>query len=147
MGQAIFKPKEIPTRFDSEEAIGKKIMANGKEFEVNCVSMGNPHCVVLKEQLSIDEIKEYGRYLEHHEMFPTELMFNLLRLFQEMKQKFYLGKRSRIYFSIRTSSCAVACVLRKEILLIIMKIKMLGGELTIEIDDDFNVRMTGKLDK
>ena len=57
MGQAIFNAKEIPTRFDSEEAIGKKIMANGKEFEVNCVSMGNPHCVVLKEQLSIDEIK------------------------------------------------------------------------------------------
>ena len=52
MGQAIFNAKEIPTRFDSEEAIGKKIMANGKEFEVNCVSMGNPHCIVY-----VDDVK------------------------------------------------------------------------------------------
>ena len=48
MGQAIFNSKKIPTRFNSEDSIGKKLMANGKEFEVNCVSMGNPHCVVLK---------------------------------------------------------------------------------------------------
>ena len=40
----------------------------------------------------------------------------------------------------------MACVLRKRNLIDNkVKIKMLGGELTIEIDDDFNVRMTGEV--
>lgn len=33
--------------------------------------MGNPHCVILKQELSIDEIKEYGRFIENHSMFPN----------------------------------------------------------------------------
>lgn len=147
MGQAIFNAKEIPTRFDSEEAIGKKLMANGKEFEVNCVSMGNPHCVVLKEQLSIDEIKEYGRYLEHHEMFPNRINVQFAKVISRNEAEILIWERGAEFtLASGTSSCAVACVLRKRNLIDNkVKIKMLGGELTIEIDDDFNVRMTGEV--
>ena len=147
MGQAIFNAKEIPTRFDSEEAIGKKLMANGKEFEVNCVSMGNPHCVVLKEQLSIDEIKEYGRYLEHHEMFPNRINVQFAKVISRNEAEILIWERGAEFtLASGTSSCAVACVLRKRNLIDNkVKIKMLGGEITIEIDDDFNVRMTGEV--
>lgn len=147
MGQAIFNAKEIPTRFDSEEAIGKKIMANGKEFEVNCVSMGNPHCVVLKDKLSIDEIKEYGRYLEHHEMFPNRINVQFAKVISRNEAEILIWERGAEFtLASGTSSCAVACVLRKRNLIDNkVKIKMLGGELTIEIDDDFNVRMTGEV--
>lgn len=147
MGQAIFNAKEIPTRFDSEEAIGKKLMANGKEFEVNCVSMGNPHCVVLKEQLSIDEIKEYGRYLEHHEMFPNRINVQFAKVISRNEAEIIIWERGAEFtLASGTSSCAVACVLRKRNLIDNkVKIKMLGGEITIEIDDDFNVRMTGEV--
>lgn len=147
MGQAIFNAKEIPTRFDSEEAIGKKIMANGKEFEVNCVSMGNPHCVVLKDKLSIDEIKEYGRYLEHHEMFPNRINVQFAKVISRNEAEILIWERGAEFtLASGTSSCAVACVLRKRNLIDNkVKIKMLGGEITIEIDDDFNVRMTGEV--
>ena len=129
MGQAIFNAKEIPTRFDSEEAIGKKIMANGKEFEVNCVSMGNPHCVVLKEQLSIDEIKEYGRYLEHHEMFPNRINVQFAKVISRNEAEILIWERGAEFtLASGTSSCAVACVLRKRNLIDNkVKIKMLGG--------------------
>ena len=134
MGQAIFNAKEIPTRFDSEEAIGKKIMAN-------------PHCVVLKEQLSIDEIKEYGRYLEHHEMFPNRINVQFAKVISRNEAEILIWERGAEFtLASGTSSCAVACVLRKRNLIDNkVKIKMLGGELTIEIDDDFNVRMTGEV--
>ncbi len=147
MGQAIFKAKDIPTKFASEEAIGQKIIANGKEFEVNCVSMGNPHCVVLKEDLSIAEIKEYGRYLEHHEMFPNRINVQFAKVISRNEAEILIWERGAEFtLASGTSSCAVACVLRKRGLIDNkVKIKMLGGELIIEIDDDWNVRMTGEV--
>ena len=48
MGKAIFASRDIPVNSDQPEFIGQKIMAGDKEFEVNCVSVGNPHCVVIK---------------------------------------------------------------------------------------------------
>ena len=48
MGKAIFASRNIPVDSDQPEFIGQKIMAGDKEFEVNCVSVGNPHCVVIK---------------------------------------------------------------------------------------------------
>ena len=147
MGQAIFKAKDIPTKFALEEAIGQKIIANGKEFEVNCVSMGNPHCVVLKEDLSIAEIKEYGRYLEHHEMFPNRINVQFAKVISRNEAEILIWERGAEFtLASGTSSCAVACVLRKRGLIDNkVKIKMLGGELIIEIDDDWNVRMTGEV--
>ncbi|TAL65908.1 MAG: diaminopimelate epimerase, partial [Bacteroidetes bacterium] len=51
MGKAIFASRNIPVNSDQPEFIGQKIMAGDKEFEVNCVSVGNPHCVVIKQEL------------------------------------------------------------------------------------------------
>ena len=44
MGKAIFRSRDIPVNSDDTEFIGKKIVAGDREFEVNCVSVGNPHC-------------------------------------------------------------------------------------------------------
>ena len=52
MGKAIFGSRDIPVDSAKPEFIGQKIMAGDKEFEVNCVSVGNPHCVVIKEDLN-----------------------------------------------------------------------------------------------
>lgn len=147
MGKAIFKAKDIPTNFTSEEAIGKTIVANGKEFEVNCVSMGNPHCVILKEELSINEIKKYGKYLEHHDMFPNRINVQFAKVISRNEAEILIWERGAEFtLASGTSSCAVACVLIKRNLIDNkVKIKMLGGELFIKIDDDFNVRMTGEV--
>lgn len=147
MGRAIFKAEDIPTNFSTAEAIGKTIVANGKEFEVNCVSMGNPHCVILKEQLNIDEIKEYGKDLEHHQMFPNRINVQFAKVISRKEAEILIWERGAGFtLASGTSSCAVACVLKKRNLIDNkVKIKMLGGELTIEMDDDFNVRMTGEV--
>lgn len=147
MGAAVFKAKDIPTRFDSEEVIGKKILAKGKEFEINCVSMGNPHCVILRDELSVNEIKEYGTYLEHNEMFPNRINVQFAKVISRNEAEILIWERGAEFtLASGTSSCAVACVLKKKNLIDNkVKIKMLGGELIIEIDDEFNIRMTGEV--
>ena len=101
----------------------------------------------FKGKLSIDEIKEYGRYLEHHEMFPNRINVQFAKVISRNEAEILIWERGAEFtLASGTSSCAVACVLRKRNLIDNkVKIKMLGGELTIEIDDDFNVRMTGQV--
>ncbi len=147
MGKAIFESKEIPTRFESYEAIAKKLKAGDKEYEVNCVSVGNPHCVVLKDELDINEIKKYGTFLENNEMFPNRINVQFAKVISRSEAEILIWERGAEFtLASGTSSCAVASVLRKLNLIDNkVKIKMLGGELLIEIDEDWNIKMTGEV--
>ncbi len=147
MGKANFNSKEIPTSFIMEEVVGEKLDVDDKEYEVNCVSMGNPHCVIIKDNLDIDEIKTYGKLIENHEMFPNRTNVQFAKVLSRNEVEILIWERGAGFtLASGSSSCAVASVLKKKNLVDNeIKIKMLGGALIIEIDDEWNVRMTGEV--
>jgi diaminopimelate epimerase len=147
MGKAIFKADEIPTNFESEEAIGKLIKANDREYEVNCVSVGNPHCVIIKEDLNINEIKQYGSFIENHSQFPNRINVQFVKVLSRNEAEILIWERGAGFtLASGTSSCAVASVLKKRNLIDnVCNIKMLGGVLKIEIDANWNIKMTGEV--
>ncbi|WP_238882410.1 diaminopimelate epimerase [Clostridium sp. YIM B02551] len=147
MGKAIFKAGDIPTNFKSEEVIGEKITLNNKEFEINCVSLGNPHCVIIKDELDMDEIKAFGQLIENYKEFPNRINTQFAKVISKDEAQILIWERGAGFtLASGSSSCAVASVLRKRGLVNDkVKIKMLGGELIIEIDDNWNVRMTGEV--
>ena len=49
MGRAEFAPAGIPVKLPGEEVIGRETRVAGGSYEITCVSMGNPHCVVFGE--------------------------------------------------------------------------------------------------
>ncbi len=147
MGKAIFKSSEIPVNADKPEFIGETIMAGEKEFEVNCVSVGNPHCVVIKNELDVAEIKKYGPLLENHLLFPNRINVQFAKVLNKKEVQVLIWERGAGYtLASGSSSCAVACALLKRGLIdrdpkIIMK----GGTLRIEIDEAWQIRMTGEI--
>lgn len=147
MGKANFKAAEIPTNFESDEVIGKKIIIEGKEFEINCVSLGNPHCVILKDELNVQEIKTYGPLIENYKEFPNRINTQFAKVISREEAEILIWERGAGFtLASGSSSCGVASVLKKRGLIDNkVKIKMLGGELIIELDDDFNLRMTGEV--
>lgn len=147
MGKANFNSKEIPTNFKEENVIGKRLNILDKVYEINCVSMGNPHCVVIKDELNIDEIKKYGKLIENNDSFPNRINVQFAKVISRDEAEILIWERgSGFTLASGTSSCAVASVLRKRGLINDkVKIKMLGGDLLIQIDDDFNVKMTGEV--
>lgn len=147
MGKANFNSKEIPTSFIMEEVVGEKLQVDDKEYEVNCVSMGNPHCVIIKDKLEINEIKTYGKLIENHEMFPNRTNVQFAKVLSRNEAEILIWERGAGFtLASGSSSCAVASVLKKKNLVDNeIKTKMLGGELIIEIDDEWNVRMTGEV--
>lgn len=146
MGRAEFKSDLIPTGFRSSEVMGEKIKILDKEFVINCVSVGNPHCIILREQLNIDEIKEYGRHIENHSMFPNRINVQFAKIISRSEVEILIWERGAGFtLASGSSSCAVASVLRKKKLIDNkVKIKMLGGDLSIEIDDKWDIKMIGE---
>lgn len=147
MGKAVFRSREIPVDSDKDEFTGQKISAGDKEYEVNCVSVGNPHCVIVKDKLDINEIKTYGPLIENHPLFPNRINVQFARVISENTAEILIWERGAGYtLASGSSSCAVACMLLKLGLTgRAITIKMQGGTLKIEIGNDWNIKMTGEV--
>lgn len=147
MGKAIFTSKQIPVDSDEEEFLTQRITAGNKEYEVNCVSLGNPHCVIIKDELNVSEIKKYGPLLENHDLFPNRINVQFAKIISDNLVEILIWERGAGYtLASGSSSCAVASILVKRKLtdrhLIV---KMQGGILTIEIDSNWDILMTGEV--
>jgi diaminopimelate epimerase len=147
MGKAIFSAKQIPVNTDKEEFMSEKITVGDKEFEVSCVSVGNPHCVIIKENLDEEEIKKYGPMIENHPLFPNRINVQFVKPINRNEAQILIWERGAGFtYASGSSSCGAASVLVKKGLADReIKIKMIGGELKISIDEDWNIKMTGEV--
>lgn len=147
MGKAIFDSKRIPTLFNTKEAISQKIQVKDQKFEVNCVSIGNPHAVILKENLNIEEIKTYGPYIEAYEKFPNKINVQFVKPISRVEAEILIWERGAGFtLASGSSSSAVASILKKKGLIDNqVQINMIGGSLNIKITDDWQVSLVGEV--
>jgi diaminopimelate epimerase len=147
MGKAIFGSRKIPVNSDLPEFISQKIVAGDREYEVNCVSVGNPHCVVIKQDLDENEIRTYGPLLENHPMFPNRINVQFAKVLSDHDAEILIWERGAGFtLASGSSSCAASSVLvKKGLIKGDLTMHMQGGTLKIQIDKDFNIRMTGEV--
>jgi len=149
MGKADFNCTNISVNIDKVECLEESIQVHDKQLLVNYVSMGNPHCVVLRDNLDIDEIMKYGTYIENHKIFPNRTNVQFAKYISRTLAEILIWERGVGFTNASgSSSCAVTAVLKK-----LTKvdnnvtISMPGGKLQIECDDDFNLNMTGEVEE
>lgn len=148
MGKAIFKSSDIPVKSDLPEFISQTIKAGDKEYEVNCVSVGNPHCVIIvKNNLDVNEVIKYGPLLENHPIFPNRINVQFVEVISRNEARILIWERGAGYtLASGSSSCGVSSVLVKRGLADRdLTIRMQGGTLKIKIDEIWNIRMTGEV--
>lgn len=147
MGKAIFESAKIPVDCKNQECINESLHLQYKDYKVNCVSVGNPHCVILKEELDENEIKTFGSQIENHAMFPNRINVQFAKVISPNEVEVIIWERGAGWtLASGSSSCAVASVVVKMGLTESnLTIKMPGGNLAIEIDDDWNLKMTGEV--
>jgi diaminopimelate epimerase len=147
MGKAIFESKRIPVNCEKEECIGETLELEYRGYEINCVSVGNPHCVVLKDELDEKEIKTFGPQIETNPMFPNRINVQFAKVVSPNEVEVMIWERGAGWtLASGSSSCAVACtVVKRGLTERNLTIKMPGGNLAIEIDEDWEIRMTGEV--
>ncbi|WP_320110501.1 diaminopimelate epimerase [Draconibacterium orientale] len=147
MGKAIFESKKIPVNCKKEECIGETLELEYRGYEINCVSVGNPHCVVLTDELDEKEIKTFGPQIETNPMFPNRINVQFAKVVSPTEVEVMIWERGAGWtLASGSSSCAVACtVVKRGLTERNLTIKMPGGDLAIEIDEDWEIRMTGEV--
>jgi diaminopimelate epimerase len=147
MGKAIFSSELIPVVHEQEECIDQLLEVADTSYRINCVSVGNPHCVIIKEDLHIEEIKKYGPSIENNAKFPNRINVQFARPLNRQEVEVLIWERGAGFtLASGSSSCAVAAIMVKRGLTDRnVTIKMPGGQLTIEIDELWQIRMTGEV--
>ncbi|GAB1453342.1 diaminopimelate epimerase [Draconibacterium sp.] len=147
MGKANFVSAEIPVNSENEECIDEVLHLEYKDYIINCVSVGNPHCVILKDELDEKEIKQFGKYIENHQMFPNRINVQFAKVISRTEVEIMIWERGAGWtLASGSSSCAVASVMVKKGLMDRnLSVKMPGGSLQIEIDNAWNIKMTGEV--
>ncbi|NOR74089.1 MAG: diaminopimelate epimerase, partial [Draconibacterium sp.] len=147
MGKAIFESTKIPVNCKNKECIDETLNLEYKDYQISCVSVGNPHCVILKDELDVSEIKTFGSQIENNPMFPNRINVQFAKVISPTLVEIIIWERGAGWtLASGSSSCAVACVVvKKELTERNLTIKMPGGNLKIEIDDLWNIKMTGEV--
>jgi len=146
MGTPIIKPVLIPVKSDKESLISEPILVGGKNYEITCVSMGNPHAVVFVDDVKKVPIETIGPLFDHHEIFPERVNTEFIHVIDRKHIEMRVWERgSNETLACGTGACAsvVACVLNglteDEVI-----VTLLGGELKVYYNRDKNtVSLTG----
>ena len=147
MGKVSFHSDIIPisVKGSPREVLDETIVLSDTTLSYYGATIGNPHCVVLTDQLCESTARKYGPELENHPLFPNRTNVQFLKIIDRNRIKIEIWERGAGYtLASGSSSSAAGAVARKmgacdeEI-----TVEMPGGEITLNIDNDFNVRMKG----
>jgi len=117
----------------------------GKVFNITCVSMGNPHAVVVIEDLSQFPVSFYGPLIENHPIFPKRTNVEFIEVInpQEVKMRVWeRGAGETMACGTGASAVAVATNI-KGLTERSVTVHLLEGALLVEWAEDNHVYMTG----
>jgi diaminopimelate epimerase len=146
MGQPVFEPARVP--FDAEEMATTYMLAvpeYGKK-EISALSMGNPHAVMLVDNVATAPVLELGPLIEAHTRFPQRVNAGFMELVDSKHIRLRVYERG----AGETSACgtgacaAVVSGIQRGLLSRDVTVTLPGGDLQISWpDESSSVWMTG----
>lgn len=107
MGKPIVEAKNIPVISDEEEVINRELIINKEKYNITCLSMGNPHCVVFMDNIHNLDLEKIGPYFENNEIFPDRINTEFVEIINEKYIKMRVWERgSGETLACGTGACA-----------------------------------------
>ena len=145
MGRVSFDSERIPVAGPPREVLNESITIQDRTFRFCAATIGNPHCVIPLAEISAGLAKRYGPDIEVHPNFPRRTNVQFMQVLDRGNIRLEIWERGAGYTlaSGSSSSAASAVACRLGLVDRAVTVHMPGGEIDIEIDADFAVRMTG----
>ncbi|MDR1531547.1 MAG: carbamoyl-phosphate synthase large subunit [Clostridiales bacterium] len=148
MGAAVFRPERIPVLgFEGlDSVINQRARIGGTEYNITCLSMGNPHCVVFCEDTESLDMAAVGPEFEFAPIFPERVNTEFVKVIDRNTLKMRVWERGNgETLACGTGACAAAaaaavnglCPRGEDI-----RVILAGGELVIRYTEE-QVTMTG----
>ena len=154
MGTPHLSASEIPSvGFGDGPVIDKTLEseANGKSYQVTCVSMGNPHCIIFVDDVESVDVTGEGPNLEKDSHFPKKTNVEFVEQLSDSHFRMRVWERGAgVTMACGTGTCAtvVAAILNGKVSKS-ADVTLDGGRLHIEWDGnpESHVFMTGPAEK
>jgi len=153
MGEPIFEPEKIPVNVSISSpithhpsaVIDYPLQIDDRVFNITCVSMGNPHAIIVVDDVSNFPVAYYGPMIENHPIFPKRTNVEFIDVLNtaEINMKVWeRGSGETMACGTGASAAAVASNIKgltgKKV-----TIHLVGGDLFIGWAEDNHVYMTG----
>ena len=146
MGKASLKAAEIPAVSVQDTLIDAPVTIGGRAYNVTCVNIGNPHCVVFCDGIDGLDLEKIGPQFEHDPMFPERVNTEFVRVVNRHTLRMRVWERgSGETLACGTGACAAVVAACENALCdkgSDVKVSLLGGELTVNYSDA-RVLLTG----
>ncbi len=147
MGKVEFSPDKIPVKMDMDRIVNVPAEIAGESYQITCLSVGNPHCVVFVDDIEKLDVAKLGPKFETDPLFPERVNTEFVRVLDDHTLRMRVWERgSGETWECGTGACAAAvaaiengyCRRGEEI-----TVKLRAGELKIRYGDDGSVSLYG----
>jgi diaminopimelate epimerase len=154
MGAPEFDSVSIPVLIkDRSEVFDYKIKVGERSFYINCVSIGNPHCVIFLDEdtdLKDYNVKSWGPKIENLEIFPrkTNVEFARIRNGGELDLRVWeRGVGETLACGTGACAAAICAIKTKKEMYNKISVNLLGGKVDVMWDAaESSIYLSGKVD-
>ena len=147
MGPPRFEPRDLPVAVERAAPIlDLDVPVDGKDYDVACVSMGNPHAVhFIESKVGDFPLRDVGPKVEHHVLFPARVNFEVAQVLD----RGHIESRTWERGVGETNACGTgACAIMVSAKLRgfvddVVEVKEPGGVLTIRWDGKGSAFLSG----
>ena len=143
-------PVPYGTGRHTSRVINYSLKINSKNFKINCVSMGNPHTIIVVNNVQTVPLNNYGPLIEKHRFFPKRTNVEFIQILNRKNIKMRVWERGAGETKACGTGAAAGGVASSLLGLTNRKISVHppGGKLLIEWSSkDNHVYMTGPAEK
>lgn len=80
MGKVSFWSDEVPVEGPRREIVNETMVFGRIPYPVTCLNIGNPHCVILMDEISKELVCRIGAYSEHAKQFPEKINTQIIKV-------------------------------------------------------------------
>jgi diaminopimelate epimerase len=149
MGKVSFESTKIPVTGPTRQVINEQMEIAGQILNFTAATIGNPHCVILCDDVSEAKTRTLGPLIEIQPRFPNRTNVQFMKVLDRSNIKIDIWERGAGYTlaSGSSSSAAAAAAYRLGLCDSNITVHMPGGEIEIVVSNNFSITMTGAVTK
>jgi diaminopimelate epimerase len=126
-----------------------RLDVGGEILQVTALSIGNPHCVLLRPQLDVTELRRLGPLVECHAAFPIRTNVQLARALSRQRVELLIWERGAGETQASGSSACAVVAACHHLGLVDDDVTadMPGGELHVRIGQDGRLWLRGPVEE
>ncbi len=150
MGNAEFSPAAIPVDMPGDKIVNETVTIGGKKYDITCLSIGNPHCVVICDNVYNIDVPTIGPRFENAPIFPERINTEFVKIIDKRTIRMRVWERG----NGETPACGTGAVAAAIAAVengycekdTDISVRVEGGELIVRYTDE-GVFLTGDAEK